>query len=488
MNLIEKIQQAASRNYSAPAFIHDDREFSYRDFDRLLRVAIKLLHDRNIHPGDVVGLTLGQSPLHIIAMLALARLGAISIPIHTLLSQTQREKLVAKYGIRTIVSHSDHHKVAGTAFIQMDTLSTKDGGDDLVVSDFMPNDETPFRISLSSGTTGEPKGVMFTHGYLLDRIEKLLYECDSTSKVIAFDLNFALGFVFTIGVLSVGGTVIFPRQKKIIEAINRYGVTHAFLSPVKIIRMNAFLPAGDGIAFPTLKHLRIVGDTPSNELLDIVRARFSPNVFVPYGLTELGAISIATPEILATWPSSAGKVRPWTKVDIIDAAGNSLPPGKPGEIRVMLDNMPTEYFLDAEQSKLKFRDGWFYTGDHGRLSEEGLLFIEGRIDDIINMDGHKLSPGHVEKILVKHPDVSEAVAFAITNASGEQSLAAAVVPRTNEIRLDDLTKYAQQQLGIFFPKRFFVMRDFPRNSNGKVLRNKVSDAALKTLQDTLCTD
>ncbi len=485
MNLIDKIQQTASQHASAPAFISGGKILSYRDFYTLLCATVKILHERGIRAGDVVGISLDQSPLHIIIMLALARLGAISIPLHIMLPPAHRGKLVSKYGVATIISHRDEYKIDGINFIKLETVSTAKNGADMDVTDFTPDADTPFRISLSSGTTGEPKGLLFTQGYLLDRIEKTLYECDCSSRLLPFDLNFALGFTFAIGMLTTGGAIVFPLSSKpteLIETINLHGITHALLPPVMLMRISHLLPGDGGIAFPTLKHLRVVGGATSKTLLDILQTRFTPNVYTVYGLTELGAISIATPKLLAEWPSSSGKLQKWAKLEIRDENDKAVPKGESGEIRVKLEGMPTEYFNGPEQTAQKFRKGWFYTGDCGRISKEGMIFIEGRIDDVINLDGHKLSPNHVEEILVQHPDVREAIAFALEDASGERSLVAAIVPQeNNEIRQDDLIEFAKRQLGMFYPKRLFIMRDFPRNSNGKVLRDKVSAVAMQML-------
>ncbi len=443
-----------------------------------------------IRHGDVVGLSLDQSPVHIIAMLALARLGAVSVPVHPMLPPAHKAMLVSKYGIGCIVSHEDKWRIDGTKFVKMETLTPDPALADMDFVEYVPDGTTPFRISLSSGTTGEPKGVLFTHDYLLERIGMTLYECDSSSRVIPFDLNFALGFVFAIGILTVGGVVVFPRSLKPqaqLQAINLYAVTHASIPPLMAVWLEALLP-DHGLACPSLKHLRIVGDTPHRLLLDSLHAKLTPNIYVPYGLTELGPVSIATPEDLAACPNSSGKILPWAKVEILDEEGNSLPTGKQGEIRVAVKGMPTGYFNDPEQSATKFRDGWFYTGDQGRISDEGLLFIEGRVDETINLDGHKISPVHVEEILMRHPDVREAAAFALKNASGEHELVAAVIPRTDEIRQDELTQFAQQHLGIFHPRKFFVMRDLPRNTSGKLLRAEIPAAALKSSQDTICGD
>lgn len=480
MNLTEKIQQAVFRNPSAPAFIYNDRILTYRQFYILLCSAARKLHERGIRPGDVIGLSLEQTPLHCVLLLALARLGAISVPVHPLLPFPAKAKIAARYGVRTILARKDDpDKIADINYIGVATLTDERGVPDMNFIDYVPQAGTPFRISLSSGTTGESKGVLFTHGYLLDRIEKTLYACDSGSRVISFDLNFALGFVFALGVLTVGGTVVFPRLYKpqeLMTAINLYAVSHMLLPPAVLMQMAELLPDNDGIAFPTLKHLRVVGSAVPTTLLNVLMAKFSPHVFVPYGLSEMGAISIATPEILAIHPDSSGRIQPLVQVETLDEQGNTLPPGEAGEIRVRMEQMPTGYFGDEEQSRLRFRDGWFYTGDHGRISADGLLFIAGRADDIINLGGHKLDPNYIEKILAQHAEVREVVVFAMRDDMGVPLLAAAIIPHTVAIKLDDVAGHARRELGIFHPQRFFLARDFPRTLNGKVIRSEVAAA------------
>jgi acyl-coenzyme A synthetase/AMP-(fatty) acid ligase len=477
LSVTDKIQQAVYRNPSAPAFIYNGRLLTYRKFYSLLCSAARILHERGIGPGDIVGLSLEQTPLHCALMLALARLGAISVPVHPLLPQAAKARIAAKYGVRTVIARKDDPcRIDGVDFIRADTLTSGMGETDMDFTDYKPDAGTPFRISLSSGTTGEPKGVLFSHGYLLDRVENTLYECDRDSRVISFDLNFALGFVFSIGTLLAGGTVVIPlsyRPEEMIAAINLHAVTHVMLPPAMLMRMTDLLPDGGGIAFPTLKHLRTVGGAVPEMLLDALRAKWTSRVFVPYGLTEIGLISIATPEILAAHPDSTGRIRPGVQVETLDEEGLPLPPGVTGEIRVRRESMPAGYYGDEELSRQKFRDGWFYTGDLGRISEEGLLFIEGRADDMINLGGHKLDPNYIEKVLARHPDVGEAAVFLLENDGGRKFLAAAVIPRAESIRQDDLDAYARQELGMFFPKRFFVMQDFPRTLNGKVLRGKI---------------
>lgn len=313
MNLIDAIRHAAFRNLAAPAFIFNGNVISYRQFYSSLCVVARKLLQQGVYPGDVVGLSMRDDPLHCVVILALARLGAVSVPIHPFLPLPTRERIVARYGIRTMIPLNAEYGIEGVKSILLDAAALIETNEmDMGFTDYEPDTTTPFRISLSSGSTGDPKGELFTHGYLADRIEQTLYGINSDSRVMPFDINHPMGLSLAIGVLTVGGTLVFPTTTSVadrIPPINLHGVTHIFLSPAFATQMLALLQ-DNGIAFPTLRHLRLVGSTPSEALLSAMRVRFTPHIFVSYGLTEVGPISVATPETLATWPRSAGKVQP----------------------------------------------------------------------------------------------------------------------------------------------------------------------------------
>lgn len=481
--LIDLLQQAVKSNPAKPAFIQGEQVISYQQFDRLLRAAMRSLKAQGIGYGDVVGLSLDQSPLHCVTMLALAGLGALSVPLHPLLSASLRAAIVARYDVRFLISHKPEFRVSGPQFIHMESLTAPADAAGWDVSDAMPDAATPFRIGLSSGTSGDPKGVLFTHGYLLNRIESTLHACDANSRVIPFDLNFALGFVYAIGALTIGGTVVFPRRSGapgLAAAINLHAVSHISISPSMAIKLSALLQE-PGIAFPSLRHLRLVGSTPQESLIRAMLSRASPNVCVPYGLTEIGPVSMATPEILAISPASAGKILPGVTVEIVSACGEQLASNIPGEIRIKADGMPTGYYLDETQTRLKFRDGWFYPGDRGRISAEGLLFIEGRVDDILDLDGQMVNPGYIEETLCAHPAVAEAAVFPHKNRMGLRVLVAAVIPRASPPEQHELAQYASEQLGTFAPGQFIFVQDFPRTPSGKLDRESLAARITETL-------
>jgi acyl-coenzyme A synthetase/AMP-(fatty) acid ligase len=203
-------------------------------------------------------------------------------------------------------------------------------------------------------------------------------------------------------------------------------------------------------------------------------------VFVSYGSTEVGPITLATPEILAAQPRSCGKTLPWVKLELLDESGQVLTPPNSGEIRVKIDGTPTEYHGDEKATSEKFRDGWFYTGDLGRLDADGLLFIEGRKDDVVNLGGPKVNLGWIDQVLEKHPQVAGATSF-VMNDAGSPVIAATIIPREANIDIESVFSHAKLEIGSHHPKRLFIQQEFPRTPSGKIMRTEVASAALQFL-------
>jgi len=485
MNLIDAVDKSVQRNPDAAAFIFRGRVITYRDYHGILCSMARIFHDQGIRPGDVVAVCMGYAPMHCIAVLALARLGAISLPISPGWAVPLRGRMVQQFGARAVVTFNQDFGVAELLNIRLDKFALGGPGN-LDFIDYVPDGATPFRMSLTSGKTGDPKGELLTQAYQLDRIEKTLFDRGADSRVMPFNLNHPIGLTIALGVLTVGGTLIFSddyESADVAKAIMLYGVTHNFVSPMMAAQMLAPLHH-DGVAFPSLRHLRIVGGAPKEELLAGLRSRVTPNIFVSYGMTELGPVAMATPEILRELPHCAGKILPWVQLEVVDEAGARVASGLSGEIRVRIPGMPTAYHGDDATTQKKFRDGWFYTGDAGHVSDDGLLFIENRIDDVINLGGPKVNLVWLEKILERHPEVAEAVAFALENDAGVPYMAAAIIPRVGNVDIQKLGEYAEREIGWASPKTFFLMRDFPRNPSGKLLRAEVTALAVKTVADS----
>jgi len=193
-----------------------------------------------------------------------------------------------------------------------------------------------------------------------------------------------------------------------------------------------------------------------------------------YGSTEMGAVATAPVETIIEHESAVGFVVPGVRVEIVDEGGSVLGFGRDGIVRVSVPCAPDHYLGDPATSRRVFRDGWFYPGDLGSLSEQGLLFISGRVSERINVGGLKVSPTLIENVIMQRGEISDAAAFELVNDEGIGDIAVFVVFNDNIdlARFDraELGRWVQTKLRRFTPKRWFVVKEIPRTEQGKIDR------------------
>jgi acyl-coenzyme A synthetase/AMP-(fatty) acid ligase len=475
MRLIERVLESVERSPEAPAFIAADQAISYRSFLALLSNVVSHLHAQGVRAGDPVALTMSQSPLHLITFLALARLGALVVPATPFLRPEDKLALFRKFEIRTAVADRIDAGVAGCKLVLLDTMRARGDETSLAAGGYLPDDDTPMRIALTSGTTGAPKGVAQTHATFVKRLDRMNCEVAEQPRVLPPNLHITSALNLAMHALVKGGAVVFPRgydNEPFFDALRKHAVTHVALPPANLSLMLASLP-DDGPAFPALRHLRLLGNTPSVSFLEVVRRRFSTYPYLPYGVGEIGVVAMATPQTLAREPMSCGPLEPGVRMEVIDESGTALPAGQVGEIRVSIPDMPSGYEGPDAGDRTRFRDGWFHPGDRGHLSREGWVFLEGRIDDIINIGGRKVAPNFVESVLQDFPAVREAAVFVAEEGAEGARIAAVIVP-DGPIDWAALHAHAVAQLEVRAPVRYYEAASLPRNAMGKLLREELT--------------
>jgi len=304
------------------------------------------------------------------------------------------------------------------------------------------------------------------------RLDRRFYGDAPRPRVIPPNLHITASLTLACHALMNGGAVVIPPAydaHSLFGAVARFGVTHLTMPPAHVAMMLPLLDV-KAPAFPGLKHLRLLGATPATALLDEIRRKVTPNVHLPYATTELGVISMATPDILALAPSSSGRVPADAAVEVIGPDGEVLPAGRSGELRARVPGMPLRYFggVDAE----RFRGGWFHPRDYGYVASDGLLYVQGRIDEVINVGGRKLAPTHAESILEERGGIREAAVFPI-----EDMGVAALVVANGAIDWRALDEFARARLEIFAPRRYYEVEEIPRNVMGKIVRGELAALA-----------
>jgi long-chain acyl-CoA synthetase len=463
--LLGRVLAAVERHPDAVALVAGDQVVTYRHLRALVARAVGHLRQQGIAAGDTVGLAMGQSPLYPIVFLALGWIGALVVPVPPALRARDRDELLRKYRITSLVSERLEVVPAGCRLVQIAGIGAR--GDETMIDAGEPGFEpdTPLRIALTTGTTGMPKGVLQTHASFVDRVDRMHCDVAAFPRVLPPALHITIALNLVMHALARGGAVVFPRtygNADFFDAIRRHGVTHVTAPPANLALMLAELP-DTGPAFPGVTHLRLVGSTPTRAVLDVARRRFSPHIYVPYGLGEVGVVSMATPEMLLDDPTSVGALEPGVRLELADD----------GEVRVAIPGMPGDYWGPDAGQRTRFRDGWFHPGDRGRLSG-GKLYIEGRIDHIINTGGRKVSPEYVEAILMEFPGVREAAAYPFDDGAGGTLLGAAIVAAPSLDR-EALRTYALERLHVMAPARYVEVASLPRNAMGKLERDTVKN-------------
>jgi acyl-coenzyme A synthetase/AMP-(fatty) acid ligase len=184
-------------------------------------------------------------------------------------------------------------------------------------------------------------------------------------------------------------------------------------------------------------------------------------------------VTYATPEMLADHPDTVGKVCGWAKIETVDSEDNLLPSGTKGQIRIRSEHQVKGYYLDEERSNRFFRDEWFYPGDIGHFDADGLLYIDGRIDDQINLGGMMIYPEDIENTLILHPAVVDAGFF--VKVEGENYEVPAVALVLNDIsQMREVQLYAVSALGPLAPTRYISVLSIPRTATGKLIRKELA--------------
>ena len=469
--LLERIRGAIASDPSAPAFL-GGATLSYSHMRALVGATMAFLQEKGVRPGQVVSLTMPQTPLHVITFLALARMGAISLSVSPIARESERDALYRRFGVSAAISELETMGAPGVPLIALKSIGAKGNEAEFDSWPFQPVDSTPMRIALTSGTVGEQKGIEQTHGQFALRLDRRFYGEAPRPRAIPPNLHVTASLTLACHALTNGGALVFPPgydAQSLFVAIARFGVTHLTMPPAHVATMLPLLDVTEP-AFPGVKHLRLLGATPTPALLDEIRRKLTPNVFVPYATAELGVISIATPEILAVAPASSGRVCADAQVQVRGSDGSILPMGQAGELLLRVPGMPLGYFGGADPER--FRDGWFHPRDYGYLGPDGLLYVQGRIDEVINLGGRKLAPTYAESILEERGDVREAAVFPI-----EGMAVAALVVARGPVDWRALDAFAQKRLKVFAPQRYYEVGEIPRNVMGKIARRELAALA-----------
>ncbi|MAR78848.1 MAG: hypothetical protein CMM18_01310 [Rhodospirillaceae bacterium] len=478
LSISESVSQNALRRPNHPAFINKDGSIiTYTEFNNLMNKTANHLKNIGCLEGEIFGLSMKDNLEHVVLMLALIRMGGIVLPMDV--RWTHHEKLsVAKFfGAKSIISDE---KIEN-----FNTIEINDNWNDKVsmqntFGNFPTGLDRNLWLSLSSGTTGIPKGPMLTHRQMILRF---IEQCISVGfneheiNVLATPLYFGGGRNFTVSMLYFGGTVLmYPPPydvEDLAEAVNKYNATSLFLVPTLLRRLLS-INSNQRLLFPKLRLLISSGSILHKEERLEIQKKLCPSFVNLYASTEAGAVSLLSPYDPPEKSGSVGQAAFMNTFEVVDDLNQPVKAGEVGRIRQKAPWIPNGFYNNEEESKKMFVDGWYFTGDLGKIDEDGFLYIVGRVKDMIIRGGVNIYPSEIEHILNNHDEVLDTSVVAWPSDERGEEVAAFVV-KNNDIKEEELISYLKNYLAPYkIPKQIFFIDDLPKSAQGKVLKSELT--------------
>jgi acyl-CoA synthetase (AMP-forming)/AMP-acid ligase II len=339
------------------------------------------------------------------------------------------------------------------------------------------NDNDPFNIMYSSGTTGLPKGIVHTHyvrGWYGTTFAASYRMTPESITMHAGAIVFNGAFVDLMPTVYVGATyILLSRFDPIsyIETVEREKVTHVMMVPAQIIAiLNA--PNFSIKALASLEMILSLGAPLHKEHKDALNKRLPGRFYELYGLTE-GFVTVLDKEDYTAKPDSVGVPPPFFEMRILDESGNDLPPGEVGEICGRGPILMPGYYKRPDLTAEAIKDGWLYSGDLGYVDEDGFLYLVDRKKDMIISGGVNVYPRDIEEVVVQHPAVQEAAVLGIPHEKwGETPLAVVTLLKPGSVTSEELKNWINEHVAAKFQRvhEVVIMEDFPRNVAGKILK------------------
>lgn len=438
--------------------------------------------------GDRVGIALPNGLPTIVCFLA-ASTAAVAAPLNPAYKEEEFRFYLEDTGARLLILPPDGAEDARRAAAQLGVrvvTAESAAGSPVRLADLRGGGSVPSRnvddtalILHTSGSTGRPKRVPLTHANLSISAQNVArtYELGPEDvSLCVMPLFHVHGLVAsTLATLATGGTVLVPSKFNPLSfwriARDHRATWYSAvptLHQLLLARTPAGAPRPEGAE--GLRFIRSCSASLAPQVMHDLEAAFGAPVLEAYGMTEAAHQMASNPlPPGARKPGSVGCAT-GVRLSIMDATGRHLPSGERGEVVIRGPNVIGGYESNPEANATSFTDGWFRTGDQGFLDTAGYLTLVGRLKELINRGGEKISPREVDDVLLTHPAVAEAVCFGVPHTTWGEEVAAAVVLRTI-VSEADLLAYCRDRLADYKrPKQIYITEAIPRTATGKIQR------------------
>jgi fatty-acyl-CoA synthase len=488
----------AEKRPDGAAFEQEGRVISYGQLDDITRRLVALFAAKGIAKGDRIAWLGKNADSYCMLYLAAARMGAVMVPIGWRLAPPEIAYILKDTDAKLVFAGEQF--AATAAIIAADIPSRPavfEAGAALAEAGLLepaqydpPGQHDPILQLYTSGTTGNPKGAVLSNANLLGLrnpgndagLVWNFYEPDDCMLIAMPCAHIGgtglINIAIANGVRSEVQAEFTPTG--VLEAIEN-GATHMFIVPAAL-QMVVQHPRAKETDFSNLRYLMYgAAPMPLELLKEAVRTMPNANFLQAYGMTETsGTISLLAPDDHVLEGNermrSAGKAVPGAEIEVRDSANAEVPRGEIGEVCIRSPSNTAGYWKLADATAQTIDpDGWLHTGDAGVMDEDGYVYIQDRIKDMIITGGENVYPAEVESAIYGHPAIAEVAVIGIPSEKwGEEVKACCVAKPGHTIDAADVIAYARERIAAFkAPKSVDVIPEMPRNASGKILRRQL---------------
>jgi fatty-acyl-CoA synthase len=503
------LRRSACRVPDKTAIVYRDSRQSYAELNDTVNRTANALAQRGVTKGDRIALLSHNNHGYVGACFALARLGAVTVPVNFMLSAAEAAFILEHSGATGVIVEQDLLGVAQEAIETAklvgalrvrgvlggagpdlpggwEPFSAWTGHDDAVEPDVVIGDDDVLQLLYTSGTESRPKGAMMTSRNLITQYISCIidgrYE-QSDVEIHAMPLfHVAAQHCMLMPGLYLGTTNVIldsPDPATLLATVEREQATKLFCPPTVWISLLEHPDFGARDLSSLKRGYYGASIMPVEVIKELQRRLPDMGLFNFYGQTEMSALALVLPpEDQTQKAGSAGRPALNVETMLVDLDDNPVAPGAEGEIVHLSPHTTLGYWNDPDKTADAFRNGWFHSGDIGVMDADGYITVVDRMKDMIKTGGENVASREVEEVLYQHASVAEVAVIGIAHPKWIEAVVAAVVPcEGHRIDTDELAVFCRARLsGYKTPKHFEVVDTLPKSASGKILKRDLRTA------------
>ena len=491
-NLADHLSQTARQYPDRPALVLGDEVISYKQLDEATARVAALLAGWGVGPSERVGVMLPNLPEFAIAYYGALRAGAVVVPMNPLLKEREVSFYLSDSGAKLLFASAGFAGPATAGANATGSQCIVTGPEsplDELLAGVAPSREVARRqaedtavILYTSGTTGTPKGAELTHANLARNAEVSLglFTLGPDDVILgALPLFHAFGQTcgLNTAVLAGAALALVPRfdAGAVLETIEQRRVT-VFEGVPTMYAALLHHPDRERFDVSTLRVCVSGGAALAVEILHAFESAFGCLVLEGYGLSETSPVACFNHPDRERKPGSIGTPVDGVQMRLVDDDRREVGPGEAGEVAIRGHNVMKGYWQCPEATATAIdADGWFYSGDIGRIDEDGCFFIVDRKKELIIRGGYNVYPREIEEVIYEHQAVREAAVIGIPHPDlGEEVGAAIALKRDSEVDPAELRNFVKERVAAYkYPRHVWLVDELPKGATGKILKREI---------------